>query len=222
MKQRTLMGFQGKLLLSSKIKLSISLLSAVLIPVFFRSTSLYQAEYTIDRFIAVPVIVVFAEIFALEQTNHIVETIYITKMRKNALYLARFLIATGLMMGAAVLGLLEAVLLDPNMIRGEGGSIGALLPALYAWFSTIFFFGAFAMTMTALTGKYAVGAAVPILFYVVLYFVDYFLTNRITSLFIYRSQPIWPWSKLFYLGIGFVLFALCILKAGDFLRCERA
>ena len=58
--------FQWKILFYAKLKLILSILSALFIPLFFSATSVHKALWNIDTFMVIPVIILFAELYYLE------------------------------------------------------------------------------------------------------------------------------------------------------------
>ena len=98
-------SFQWKILFYAKLKLILSVLSALFIPLFFSAASVHKALWNIDTFMVIPVIILFAELYYLELYYGTSDIVYCTVRRKSGIFFIRcgIIYVLLLLMAAAVL-----------------------------------------------------------------------------------------------------------------------
>lgn len=206
MNRNQLIGsFQWKILFYSKLKLILSVLSALFIPLFFSATTVHKALWNIDTFMVIPVIILFAELYYLEMYYGTSDIIYCTVCRKSTIFLMRCGIIYVLLLIMAVVVLVLYYLINPNLLHDANHNVRFLLSGLYAYICTSVFFGALSCTVTNLTHNNFMGIGASLGLFAMYYFVGFFKQNTILGMFVFRAQPLWGYSKLFYLVLGLVL-----------------
>ena len=197
--------FQWKILFYAKLKLILSILSALFIPLFFSATSVHKALWNIDTFMVIPVIILFAELYYLELYYGTSDIVYCTVRRKSGIFFIRCGIIYALLLLMAAVVLLIYYLMNPNLRHDANNSVRFLLSGLYAYICTSVFFGAVSCTVTNLTHHNFMGIGASLGLFAMYYFVDFFKRNTILSMFVFQACPLWGYAKLFYLGLGIVL-----------------
>lgn len=198
-------SFQWKILFYAKLKLILSVLSALFIPLFFSAASVHKALWNIDTFMVIPVIILFAELYYLELYYGTSDIVYCTVRRKSGIFFIRCGIIYALLLLMAAVVLLIYYLMNPNLRHDANNSVRFLLSGLYAYICTSVFFGAFSCTVTNLTHNNFMGIGASLGLFAMYYFVDFFKRNTILSMFVFQTCPLWRYAKLFYLGVGIVL-----------------
>ena len=213
-----ILPFQFNILLSSKLKVAVSLLSSIAIPIFFYASEVLRAMNNIDIYMTIPAIVLFSEIYNLEYYHETTEILYCKKKKKTLIIIQSFVIIliSLILMSVIVFGIY--ILIHTDMLYDMKFNIQLILNFLYCIFCTFTFFGSLSMTTTNIFGSYSAGIGFSLFAFVLFYFVDFFNRNNIVSMFIFGRYDIWGWSKLFYLivGIGLLIVNNFIVNSSPY------